>query len=281
MFIPDDGGGGTTPATPTTTAEASAAAAARIAALPPEPAEGAETPPATPAATVPAGGAPEGEQQPETFDRAYVEKLRREAAEHRTEAQRFKEAFDGYSPEEVSFLLDLTKGLASPDQRVDAAQRLAKVAEAVLAEGGTPAQAQQAVEAAAEGAKPEDVLTKAEYERLRAEEARDREAAEAVEKVEAEARSLGYDEKNPDSALFWNFAVNSKEHPGDLQKAHEAVEAYKATIIKGYVEQHQERRGRFPALPTTGATPAPPAGEVPKTFKTAREAVEARVAASR
>lgn len=305
MLFPDEGDGGT-PA-PTTTAEAGAAALARIqaaneagavegaepegrpragerrraAAEPPTPQPEPEPPAQTPAE----GGDPFDDESVQTFDRAYVEKLRREAAQNRTRAksaERFEAAFEGYSDEEVGVLLDLTAGLANPDRRVEAATQLQRIGQAVLAEGGTRQDAEEAMQAAAAGQPEEQVLTVAEYERLRAEEARDREAAIAVEKIESEALELGYAPENPDTPLFWHFAVSSKDHPGDLQEAHKAVQAYRQAIIDGYIAEARSKNSRFPALATTGATPASgESAEAPKDFKSAREAVEARVRAAR
>jgi len=52
----------------------------------------------------------------DTFDRAYVEKLRAEAAGYRTKLKTFTEAFEGFNPEETEWMLDKVSTIAAnPD----------------------------------------------------------------------------------------------------------------------------------------------------------------------
>ena len=58
---------------------------------------------------------PEGE---DTFPREYVEKLRAEAAKHRTRARDIESSFDGYSPAEKARFLELASQLSTPSLRL-------------------------------------------------------------------------------------------------------------------------------------------------------------------
>lgn len=246
------------------------------------------SPPVAPeAAPVPASSAPESavpasspaESDPfdnaeiQQFDRGYVEKLRREAAERRTAVKAYEDAFGAYSPEQREGWLSLAQSLASddPSVRLEAARIMQEVSNDILGPGSIT----ETPEAA--GGEPDlgekQFLTEEQLEAKLAE--RERKAAldAEVSKVNQEVSALGYKEGTPDyHDLMWR-AVN--QHGHDLHKAHEARQAERQAVIDSYLADI-EKNGA-PALPGAGQ-PGQQAHGV-KDFKDARAAAEARIAA--
>lgn len=260
------------------------------------PPEGAETP-ATPAPDTPdaaavaaaqaaaaSGATAEAEAEADPFDnpdattfpREYVEKLRQEAAKHRTEAAPFKEAFDGFAEPEVKFFVDLAQGLKGDDASVEAAaQRMLTTAQSIL---GIDPNAPKDGDAP----DPNAPLTRADLDKIEAERTAKAQEAAAVAAVEAEAKELGYaDPKSADYAdLMWR-AVNT--HKGDLKAAHEARAAERQGIIDSYLADLKEKGQAFPKVPGsngTGEPAADPTGGAPKTWAESRKAAESRLGAA-
>ena len=196
---------------------------------------------------------PEGE---DTFDRPYVEKLRSEAASKRTELRGFKEAFDGYTPEETARFLELAADLnANPEKALEGFQgvtdrlaaQLGKVS-TPMSEESIPAEVSAAateVAAAIPGLTADDV-TRMVNERMDAERATF-DAAAATRNVFAEAAGLSdsYVEGSPALVQLLAVAQNDPAANGSLADAHgilmdqiasieaAAVEACRAGITTG------------------------------------------------
>lgn len=227
-----------------------------------------------PAALAPAPApAPTGDVDPfedtsvDKFDRAYVEKLRKEAAEHRTQAKPFVDAFSKYPEEARQAMLEIVSGLVSEDQDqlLGSAQQLRELAAQLLGEDLHPDD-------------PNRPLTKAEFDRLATEQKQREQEEVAVKEVISEAKSLGYE---PDTAaaadLLWR-AVNSTN--GDLKAAHEQIQAERQAIIDQYVKSVQEGSVKFPPVTGNVGDGAPlQHGEQPKTFAEAKARAMARARA--
>lgn len=212
----------------------------------------------------------------EQFPRAYVEKLRNEAAGHRTRAAQYDEAFGKYSAEDQQVWRELASTVFS-DQKAGA-RWLARIAkgldadltldEAVDAAGAAPA---AEAETAAPAEKP---LTRAEMEKFIADRDYQREQEALITGITKEAEGLGYKDKTPEfNNLLW---IAANETGGDLSKAHEKMEAQKQAIIDDYLEK--KRQGAGGVTTPKGGLPTAGAERQIKSLADAHEAAKARIA---
>ena len=244
------------------------------------PAEGSTGAPGAPA-NVPPGNVGEGattasvdtgtdpyDTGADSFDRAYVEKLRREAAGYRTKAQPYEEVFSAYDDEEREFLLAVTRDLGNPDKQADAARRLRDLSQRLL-EDADPDPDDEARN------KP---LTLAELEQRERDKAAEQAQRQAVEAVEKEAADLGYEKGSPDYAFLMYMAAN--HHDGSLTDAHEAIGAGRQAIIDKFVEEQKAKGDKW--ITTSDATGGAPSGQAdePKTWASARDRATARAKAA-
>lgn len=198
---------------------------------------------------------PEGDK----FDRAYVERIRSEAAKHRTELKKYKEAFEGYGEEDQAALMSLAQQLRN-DPRA-AAQQMASAAEEIL---------KQYQDDEAEKEKTEtEYLTRADFERLREEE----DVRNEQRLIEAEARELGYtvDLKDVDYRLLLLTAQNLPS--GDLREAHAAIQARYQAKIDAFVASKAAEAGSAVLPPSGGGAPSASTPQEP-TFANARARLE-------
>lgn len=230
-----------------------------------------EAPPAEPApeappATEPAADAFEDEAV-QQFDRAYVTKLRTEAAGHRTEAKAFKDAFSGYSDEERAVFLELATGLAGdPDTRLATAKRFQEIATAVL--GNAPA---------AEPTPEDDApMTKAQVQAYLAEQEAAKDQDRRVADIKTRATDLGY---KVGSASYQTLLFLARENGGDMDKAHAAIkderEADFAARIKALADEADG------AVVPAGGGPAGSQTRKVTTIADASDALRERLAALR
>lgn len=221
------------------------------------PAEGTPAPGAT---TSTVQTAPSSEDPYDTgadsFDRAYVEKLRREAAGYRTKAQPYEEVFSAYDDEEREFLLSVTRDLGNPEKQADAARRLRDLSARLL---------EEEEEVQSERDKP---LTLAELEARESKKAEEAQQRAAVEAVEKEAVDLGYEKGTPDYAFLMYMAAN--HHDGSLADAHKAIADGRQAIIDNYVAEAKAKGDKW--VTTSDATGGAPSeqGEDKKDWATAR-----------
>lgn len=232
----------------------------------------------TPESTVPASPAAESDPfdnaEVQTFERSYVEKLRKEAADRRTAAKAYEDAFSGYSPEQREGWLSLAQSLASDDPtvRAEAAKIMQEVSNDILGAGSITETGEKPAGEPDLGEK--QFLTEEQLEAKLAE--REQKAAidAEVRKVNEEVAALGYKEGTPDyNDLMWR-AVNQHDH--DLQAAHAARQAERQAVIDSYLADI-EKNGA-PRLPGAGQPGNQPSAITD--FKGARASVEARIAAA-
>lgn len=213
----------------------------------------------------------EGGSQVETFDRAYVEKLRQEAAGHRTRAKQYEEAFEGYSPEQQQYLFKLVRGLNDPNAQKATAAEWKEIAEKILnADGPTLPNGDPDPDA--------QPLTRKEWEKLQEERESKNSQAQAIKEIEREAAELGFPPAPPGDTdgIRYSMLLSAAQHPevaGDLKKAAERVKAYEKSVIDAHASSLQQNAERFPGTagtaPNTGAQA--PATERPN-WKNARAA---------
>lgn len=232
---------------------------------PAAPAPAAPAPAVTPAA--PAAD-PFDDATVQTFDRSYVEKLRREAAEHRTAAKPYKEVFDAYDDADKEIWFDLAKSMAA-DPKVGA-QKMLELAQGLLEAGNTEG-ANQVLDGI-EG-EPE-YLTAAQLEAEFAKREKQAKLDAEVQNINSEAKELGYKENTPAWRDLMSRALH--DHNYDLKAAHAAREAEKQAVIDSFVAS----KGQGPVVPAAAGA-APATGTVPKTMEEAREATRARLKAAR
>ena len=219
--------------------------------------EGGEPP--APEISAPEGGEPPA---PETFDREYVEKLRREAADYRTKYGVYRDAFDGYDDESREALLSIARDIVANPR--NAAERMVQVAKGLTGEEFESLLND-------EGPKP---LTQEDLQKEFEKREREKEEQQAIAAVEQEANTLGYKQGSADYADLMFRAYN--DHSGDLKAAHEAREAAKQAIIDEYLKSKAEGNGSFPPVSTDGA-PSTGSDDTPKDFNAARAALLARL----
>lgn len=209
------------------------------------------------------------EAEQTTFDRAYVEDLRNEAAKYRVRAKEYEQAF-GEMPEDVR---------AGWLQMVQLAQDEDPQAREYLREILGFEQAQQLIE---EVEPAETPLTREDYAQIAREEAQAlfseqaqvRAEADAIAGVQAQAKGLGYDPTSPDYVLLLKFA-NDMTQP-DLAAAHEEVLAYKRSEWEAYESRKATEAGQSPTIPS-GNGVAPNLVQPPKTFEEARDRLHERL----
>jgi len=219
-------------------------------------------PPADPAAA----GAPPAE--PTTYDQAYVERLNREAAEWRTKAQTYEEAFAGYGEDDRETVLALARALQTSP--LEAAELMEQAVRAIRGEESIEPAAPAPTPAAAPAA--DDVpITKAQLEEFLAarEAAAQASAAEQqmIAAVQQEVRDAGYD-----PADSWGLRVMQLaafQTGGDIKAAVALVDAEKQKIIDDYVAAKAADGG----ITTPAVGGGIPSGE--KTIKTLEDAANA------
>lgn len=190
--------------------------------------------------------------EPDTFDRAYVEELRREAAGYRTRAKAYDEAFEGYDDETREAFLEYAR-LSYAAQNGDA-EAIAQLQEFMgEEEPEDPAMpAIDPVEAARIAAREETERVLSEREQRAAQ-------AEAVSNVQAAARDLGYDLTSADYVLLMRFANDPEVIALDdpMAEAHNRVQAYHQSIVEQHLATKSAQADGAPRVQTAvGAAPA-------------------------
>lgn len=216
--------------------------------IPGEPAPAADLAPAPEAVAEPT--APElpadPSSDPDWFDRKYVEELRQENARYRQRAQTFEQAFDGYEEEDRQFLLGVAQGLRSEDPatRARAAVLMQQAADGVLGSTGgfDEPEPQYLTEAQLTA-----ILDSREAKRIE---------QDTVRSLFDQAKALGYnvdDDGDADTLVLMGL---THKHGGDINAAHQALEARKQQIIDAYLASKTAEAEGSPTL-------APPMGTAP------------------
>lgn len=205
-----------------------------------------EPTPAAPA-TPEAPAAPTVENQ-DQFPRDYVEQLRRESADRRVQLKPFEDAFGGYEPDEVETWLQLIR-LTNQDPAAGA-QYMAEIASQLKNQYSPPDPNTLTPEQRAQQ------VTQSEIEKFRAEQKEERERLEMerqVRELNLHAEKLGYEPGTSGYLSLLHYAQHKTG--GDIDKAHEFVQADVQKIIDAYVASKQAAP---PAAPGTGVgSPTP------------------------
>ena len=243
---------------------------------PDEPFQGLE-PASTPMSTPDPAPAPQADtQEPDTFDRSYVEELRREAAGYRTQLREMESYFDGYTPEERDALgqyLQLSRLAEQGDP-----EALAILGE--LFDDGSmyddPSMGFDGEEEYLDEETLRNIARQEAYDLFMQEQSQ-RDQMQAVQQVQYTAEEMGYDQGSEDYILLLKFAndLDPNEHPDLLAAADQQVKAYKQQIIDAYINE-KSGQADGPRIPTSPGS-APNLAQPPRTLAEAREALHQRL----
>ena len=229
------------------------------------------TPDAAPQDTQQADSQPE----PDSFDRAYVEELRREAAGYRTRLREVESYFDGYSEEERDALgqyLQLSRAAEQGDP--EAIQILNELFAGDQEWDGQDEQYDPTQTF------DEDYfrqLARQEAEQLYMQEQAQQAQVQAVQSIQQTAEQMGYQQGSEDYILLLKFAndLDPSEHPDLLAAADQQVKAYRQQIIDSYIAEKQQQASG-PRTPASNGA-APNLGQPPRTLAEARQALHDRL----
>jgi hypothetical protein len=242
-----------------------------------EPAEG-KTPPAPAPAPAPAtppaptGDAPTDDpfdKGADSFDRAYVEKLRQESARYRTEAKTFKEAFDGLDQGDQQAFLELAQ-LYKTDPNA-AGKWMRENGDALLAAiGGS----EEPPIPTGDDDKP---LTRAELNKILADQERSRTESAAVQSVNQQVTELGLDPASHAGKALMLRALD--EHDGDIAAAHKAITDEQAAAKKAAIDEYLAGKaaGADTPTPVIGSGAAGEADKKPANVTEATQMLLARL----
>lgn len=253
-----------------------------------DPTPAAETPPVNPLETPAPAATPEIDSDPfdneqvQQFDRKYVEKIRKEAADRRTATKKYEDAYAGYTPEEQAVWFTLQQELVNSPKT--AAAKFQQIANEIL--GSTPEATPPVADPEPPAEEPK-FLTQADFEaaltQREAKATEEREVAEATNKVVAEAEGLGYKQPNAADASeaeksAWRelMFLARYEADGDLAKAHGIREARSKAAVEAYLAE-KAGQGGIPVSKGAGDTPSQTAPVT--SFSGASDALRARLAA--
>lgn len=210
----------------------------------------------------------------DSFDRAYVERLRKESAQYRTKAKDYEtyaKAFEPYGDEDRQVWQEAMRLFnEDPAQGADYLERIAQAVKA----GFTQEQA----EAIADSTDTDEPLTRADLDRIFAEKEAAAEKEREIARIESEAKDLGYDPKSDEYTYL--LTVASRLPSGSLQEAHKKIEAsYQARIDAAFAKKAKEA-DESPAVPADAGY-APSSERPLRTWKDADAAFRARLEAAR
>jgi len=233
-------------------------------------------------ASVPDTPAPE--QEPDVFDRAYVEKLRAEAAGNRTKYAPYRDVFESADDDVREYVLELSRTLINdPLATIEELDGLVAELKAAKAKrDGEDFSAPAAEPKASPVSDKAQPMTRAEWERIRDEEKSVAEREQEMQALRAEVRDLGYKSVDEDEYgdLASLLAIATRVTGGDLKKAHELratrFEQEVNARVEAKIEAIRTGKEKWAPVSSAGTSPAP-LGEKPKTLQEARRAANAYV----
>jgi hypothetical protein len=179
----------------------------------------------------------ETQPQEQSIDPAYVEQLRREAAERRAKLKTYEDVFGLYDDEDRQVWFELAKVVAQDPKEggkmmYELGRRLLGEEEETEPKTETPPD-------------PVQIVDKIVSEKLSA-----WEEEQQIREIQQEARALGYD---PDSREYLNLLwVAYRETNGDLKAAHQKIEADKERLVQEFLEAQKAQNEQFPPQPASG-----------------------------
>lgn len=221
--------------------------------------------------------------------RPLIEDLRQEAAKYRTRYAPFRDAFDGYTEDEVRWVLNVFDTMKKDE--VAAAKMLRDLSYDMLGsawETDAPWQSpdepaeeevadptkEQTEAAASVGVSKEELMELLEQHRKKTEE------DQVIRELHAEARTLGYEPGTADYNILVQAAIARTN--GDLFAAAQLVAPITGIGVEAEGEGETDDAPPTPKFPPTtpggNGAPAPISPEPPKSLNEAREAFEKLIA---
>lgn len=186
--------------------------------------------------------------EPASFDdleaaNKHIAKLNRENASRRVQSKKYDSVFGQFDEDVQDGLLGLVSTLATDPEA--GAKQLLQVAKNILGEDALKEPEFD----------PDKPMTFKEYEALKAKEQAKQKEAEtqrqqeeenekAVKAIFTKAEELGYKDKSTDRHVLLSIAA--AETNGNLDKAHEKVQAYRQSIIDEYLNGKSKQADDFP-----------------------------------
>lgn len=206
---------------------------------------------------------PEPTSYQETFDRKYVEKLRRENASYRDRAKQAESVWEGYEEGAVDEWKQMISTYKQDPKSV--AEQWKQLSESVLKQF-SPEEQQEIAEAVQDG---EDMpLTRTEFNKLMGEREQQWELESLVADIETEAKDLGYNLKSREYKIL---LMTAQELPsGSIQEAHEMLLADRQRYVDEAVGAMEKEAGRRVPSTTAGV---PDGVKDIKDFKDAKAAL--------
>lgn len=208
----------------------------------------------------------------DSFDRAYVEKLRQESASYRTKAKEYEpyaQVFESYEEEDRAVWQEAMRRFK--DDPKDGGEYLRQIADAVLAEY----QEKQEELVTDDQDRP---LTMAQYTALREAEREKAEKDAEVARIEKTAAGLGYDTTSEEYTYL--LTVASRLPDGSIEKAHAKITAAEEARFEARLAKMQAEAEDSPTAPNAGSGAAPSTERSLKTWKDAERASKARLEAA-
>lgn len=206
----------------------------------------------------------------EQFDRKYVEKLRKEAADRRTALREWESSFEGFVPEDQKILRDAIQ-LAASDP-VAGSETLREIADLLHKSAGVIKENVEPSTQASAGKKVEDenpeFLTPEDLENFYKSKKNEEAQEAAVTAIFKEAHGLGYEDNTPEMTYLLSIAHQEKVSVAD---AHAKIEGRKQAIIDEYLNGRRSDAEKGGALGDLGAPPSQ--REAPKNVDDAGKAL--------
>lgn len=193
-------------------------------------------------------------------------KARQEAAERRVKMKEFEDKYgvlEEYDEDERAAWLQLAREFR--DDPVSAAKNFQTIAANILQDAPSEDASAEEVEAAAS-----EYLTKDQLKSFMDEYQKEQQIDNMTKDMIRKAEVLGYEQGSDEQVLLFNIAANRTG--GDLDKAHERVEA----IMQARFDKYVEDRKKEPTAPNDGSV-ATNEAEPPKTFQEARKRAMATI----
>lgn len=198
----------------------------------------------------------------DTFDRKYVEKLRKESASYRERAKKYESVFEGYEEGAVDEWRQMIEGFKSDPKSV--AEQWKDLSVKIL-EQFTPAEQEVIEDALNDEEKP---LTMSQLQGILDERQKTQELDTLVSDIEREASDLGYNLKSREYKVLLMTAQELRS--GSIAEAHEVLQAEKQKVIDAFVAEQGKGADRH--VPS-GLAGVPNREKEIKSMKDAKEAL--------
>lgn len=169
----------------------------------------------------------------------YIHELREESKSRRQEHAQFKKVFDGFTPNETEYLLDIIAPLSGDDEAMKlGAEKMKVLAAQILGEDETPEPTEETTTMGVE--ETTDVVAGLTEDEIREIVTGQSQQDKDVARIHQQTEDLGFELGTDAQKALWDLAV-SPAIAGDLKKAANALEAiYPELMPEGWGEDEDE-----------------------------------------